>query len=123
VTAEQDARPALNDSVEPTALSKAGLPPTVPDVSVGGSPRTGFPRDRGLWFGLSHNAYSIGVLSVTSLHQIDDLRAEDNRHRDSVALLRVRLYRRGIRIQQATDFRAQQAARTERRAHAGSTRH
>jgi surface antigen len=60
---------------------------------------------------------------VTSLHQIDDLRAEDNRYRDSVALLRVRLYRRGIRIQQATDFRAQQAARTERRAHAGSTRH
>jgi hypothetical protein len=34
---------------------------------------------------------------VTSLHQIDDLHAEVNRYQDSVALLRVRLYRRGIR--------------------------
>jgi hypothetical protein len=31
------------------------------------------------------------------LHQIDDLHAEVNQYRDSVALLRVRLYRRGIR--------------------------
>ncbi len=33
---------------------------------------------------------------MTSLHQIDDLHAEVNHYRDSVALLRVRLYRRGI---------------------------
>lgn len=34
---------------------------------------------------------------MTSLHQIHDLHAEVNQYRDSVALLRVRLYRRGIR--------------------------
>ena len=37
---------------------------------------------------------------MTSLHQIDDLHAEVNHYRDSVALLRVRLYRRGIRSNQ-----------------------
>jgi hypothetical protein len=33
---------------------------------------------------------------MTSLHQIEEIQAEVNHYRDSVALLRARLYRRGM---------------------------
>jgi hypothetical protein len=33
---------------------------------------------------------------VSSLHEIEDIAAERNYYRDSVALLRARLYRRGV---------------------------
>jgi hypothetical protein len=34
---------------------------------------------------------------VSSLHEIEDIAAERNYYRDCVALLRARLYRRGVR--------------------------
>lgn len=62
---------------------------------------------------------------MTSLHQIDDLHAEVNQYRDSVALLRIRLYRRGIRSNNRLEelqIRLDSARRRLREARATLTR-
>lgn len=54
---------------------------------------------------------------MSSLHQIEEIQAEVNHYRDSVALLRARLYRRGMGSSQRLEELQRRLESAQRRLH------